>query len=262
MYIINKIISELPEKPGVYFFYNENGDIIYIGKSINIKKRVQQHFKSKDRKSIKIQTFTKSIKYELTGSELIALLHESDLIKTHQPIYNRAQRKTVYAYGLYLEQVNDYKGLFVRKINNAENEITVFSTLSKAKEALFKITEKYNLCQKINGLYKTSNTCFQYQIKECKGACISKESAEEYNKRVDLFVYRNVMKKFTRCIELPGRTENEKGLVLIENGVYKGFGYCNSNENSENYSNFLELKNDNKDVRRILMRYLLNETKV
>src|SRR5690625_2128697 len=95
---------------------------------------------------------------------------------------------------LLIFQVNDYKGLFVRKINNAENEITVFSTLSEAKEALFKITEKYNLCQKINGLYKTSNTCFQYQIKECKDAYISKKTAKEYNKKDKLFVYKNMNK--------------------------------------------------------------------
>lgn len=249
------LIRKLPCVPGVYFFYDEKENLIYIGKSINIKKRVLQHFSGKDRKSIKIQTFTKRIDYEITGSELIALLQESDLIKKYQPLYNRSQRKTIFQYGLYLELLNGYKSLKVEKINVKRQEITSFSTLKEAKNTLFSITEKYNLCQKLNGLYKTNSSCFQFQIKTCFGACISKEDTESYNKRVDLFLSKNVMKKFTKVIELAGRNEDEKAIVYIENGVYKGFGYCNKNES--NVLSSIDYKNDTKDARRILMRYLM-----
>lgn len=252
---MNEIISNLPNKSGVYFFYDENDNLIYVGKSVNIKKRVLQHFSGKDRKSIKIQTFTKRIEYELTGSELIALLHESELIKKHQPIYNRAQRKSIFQYGLYVDVFDGYKCLSIEKINENKKEITSFTTLKEAKDVLFRITEKYQLCQKINGLYKTNSSCFQYQIKSCLGACISKENLEHYNKRVDLFLSKNVIKKFSKFIELEGRNENEKGIVYIQNGVYKGFGYFNKSQKS----NFeIENKLDTKDARRILIRYLIN----
>lgn len=261
MEIIATEINKLPTVAGVYFFFDAKDMLLYIGKSINIKKRVQQHFSGKDRKSIKIQLFTKRIVCEPMGSELIALLHESDLIKKHQPLYNRSQRRTIYQYGLYLEILNGYKSLQISKINSLKEEITSYSTMREAKEALFGITESYRLCQKINGLYKISTSCFQYQIKECNGACLGQEPVTSYNKRVDEFLSKITFEKFTQLFEIAGRNENEKGLVYIENGVYKGFGFCSleTDFSQDKFLNFIEIKADNKDVRRILIRHLINQ---
>ena len=134
---------------------------IYIGKSINIQQRVKQHFSGKDRKSQKLQHFTDYVSYKLMGSELISLLYESHLIKKHHPIYNRSQRRKIYQYGLFLSNTNGYQALTIGKITAVSKVITTFSTLNEAKEMLFRITEKYQLCQKINGLYKTKSSCFQ-----------------------------------------------------------------------------------------------------
>jgi DNA polymerase III subunit epsilon len=87
------IVEALPSKTGIYYIHNENGDLIYIGKSKNIKKRVNQHFTGTNSKSKKIQRDVYAVTYEETGSELIALLKESEEIKVNKPIYNRAQRK-------------------------------------------------------------------------------------------------------------------------------------------------------------------------
>lgn len=252
-------LHQLPAVAGVYFFYDAKEELLYIGKSINIKKRVQQHFSGKDRKSVKIQLFTKRIAYEAMGSELIALLHESDLIKKHQPLYNRSQRKTIYQYGLYLELVNGYKSLRIEKINPLKEEITSFSTLREAKQAVFSITESYRLCQKINGLYKSATSCFQYQIQECNGACLELEPTTTYNQRVDEFLNKITFKKFTQLFEVAGRNEKEKGVVYIENGVYKGFGFCPIKTKPSKFLDYIKTKADNKDVRRILIRYLINQ---
>lgn len=249
-------IANLPDLPGVYFFYNEAKTLVYVGKSINIRSRVKQHFSGKDRKSLKIQNFVKHIEYEVMGNELIALLYESDLIKRHQPLYNRSQRRTTFPYGLYVEDVSGYTGLRIAKITLGKSELTSFSSSREAKEALFRITEKYRLCQKINGLYKTTVACFQYQIKSCDGACISQEPTESYNARVEQFVRTLSIEKSTHLLELRGRTENEIGLVYIENGVYKGFGFCTKGIPKEKYHDFIEERQDNKDVRRILIRHL------
>lgn len=249
--------TDIPNTPGVYFFYDEKDTLIYIGKSINIRKRIQQHFSGKDRKSIKIQLFTKRVSFEVMGSELIALLYESDLIKKHQPLYNRSQRRTIYQYGLYLnEDKNGYKTLQIDKIKLKNEEITSFSTVKEAKDYLFRITEKYNLCQKLNGLYKTSSYCFQYHIKECNGACMERESPKLYNQRVEEFLNRTKLKKFTKLFNVEGRNKNEIGLVYIENGIYKGFGYCSLDTPKKDWKHHISPRQDNKDVRRILMRYV------
>src|SRR5690606_24118024 len=228
--VINELKEDrfrvLPNLPGVYFFYDQKDTLVYIGKSIDIRKRVHQHFSGRDRKSIKIQIHVRRVAFEVMGSELISLLYESDLIKQHQPLYNRAQRKTIYQYGLYQVDINGYIGLRIDRISLDKEAITSFSTLREAKEALYRITEKYRLCQKINGLYKTTASCFQYQIKACNGACLGTESLSNYNERVSFFLRRTTMGRFTRLFEVEGRTDEEIGLVYIENGVYRGFGFC------------------------------------
>lgn len=257
--MLTEQIQNLPQVAGVYFFYNEKKDLVYIGKSINIKKRVIQHFSGKDRKSLKIQNYVKFIKYEETGSELIALLHESQLIKDYKPIFNRAQRKSVFQYGLYQTDVNNYIGLHIKKITDNEECITTFTTAKEAKETLFRITENYFLCQKINNLYHTKYSCFGYQVKMCFGACINEESPESYNMRVNRFIENNTLEKFTKFYVLPGRNPTEIGLVYIENGVYKGYGFCKKRTRKTNYIKYILPKKDTKDARRILIRYMITE---
>jgi DNA polymerase III subunit epsilon len=81
------IIESVTSNTGVYYIHNEEGKIIYIGKSKNIKKRINQHFTGVDKKSIKIQSQVFKVTYEETGSELIALLKESEEIKIHKPYF-------------------------------------------------------------------------------------------------------------------------------------------------------------------------------
>lgn len=186
-----------------------------------------------------------------------ALLYESELIKLHSPLYNRAQRRAIYQYGLYQMEIGGYLGLRIGRISLDQEPITSFSTVREAKETLFRITEKYSLCQKVNGLYKTTGPCFQYQIKICRGACLGYEPTINYNDRVNTFLKATTIGKFTHLFEVQGRDENEIGLVYIENGVYKGFGYC-PKTTLENRKSFITPRQDNRDVRRILIRYLID----
>jgi len=250
-------VDKLPNLAGVYFFYDEQDQLRYIGKSNHIRKRVQQHLGGKDRKSLKIQQFISAIAFEPMGNELIALLHESDLIKKYQPIYNRSQRRTLFNYGLYVEDIDGYLGLRIQKIQPDEEEIMSFSSMDEAKEALYRLTERHHLCQKINGIYKTKSSCFQYQIKQCYGACIQAEEIESYNTRVELLLrpFRNNQK--TQILELPGRNEEEKGLVYIENGTYKGFGFCAKPIKGKKRLLYIEAKIANRDTKRIVLRYLV-----
>ena len=186
------IVSKLPSTTGIYYIHKENGDIIYIGKSRNIKKRVNQHFTGSARKCKKIQAEVFDVSFEETGSELIALLKESEEIKVNKPAYNRALRKMVFPWSLYskLDQ-NGYLAVVIEKSDLRKNEIASFATHQEAQNKLFQITEKHNLCQKINGLDNPKTICFPYQIQQCNGACIQKESPEEYNIRASDFLENN-----------------------------------------------------------------------
>lgn len=254
------IVESLPNKTGIYYIHNEKGNLIYIGKSKNIKKRVNQHFTGKTNKCKKIQLEVFAVTYEETGSELIALLKESEEIKINKPIYNRAQRKSIFQWALY-EVLNDegYLSLQLQKADGRKKEITAFTSIQEGKNALFKITEKYNLCQKINGLYESKNSCFQYKIKECNGACIQKESPDEYNQRVEDFINEMAFDNNNMVIIDRGRKVDERSAVLIENGIYKGYCFYDLNyqiNNIEILKNILIPMQNNRDTRSIIQSYL------
>ncbi len=169
------IIESLPNKTGVYYIHKENGTIIFIGKSRNIKKRVNQHFTGITKSALKIQQEVFTVTYQETGSELIALLKETEEIKRNRPIYNRISPKTHFPVAIYCEKdANGYLNLKLQKFDGRKKEITAYTSLQEGKNNLFRITSQYNLCQKLTGLYETKTHCFQQKINECDGACIAK----------------------------------------------------------------------------------------
>lgn len=254
------IVESLPSKTGIYYIHNEKGDLIYIGKSKNIKKRVNQHFTGTSNKCKKIQLEVYAVTYEETGSELIALLKESEEIKINKPIYNRSQRKTIFQWALYaVKDENGYMALRLQKADGRKKEITSFVSVQEGKNALFKITDQYNLCQKINGLYETKNACFKYKIKECDGACIGEISPEEYNDRVQEFIDSNLFENENMVIIDRGRSLQERSAVMIENGIYKGYCFFDLNyqiTNIEVLKNIIVPMQNNRDTRNIIQGYL------
>ncbi len=254
------IVESLPSKTGIYYIHNEKGDLIYIGKSKNIKKRVNQHFTGTTNKCKKIQFEVYAVTFEETGSELIALLKESEEIKINKPIYNRSQRKTIFQWALYaVKDENGYIALRLQKADGRKKEITSFVSVQEGKNALFKITDQYNLCQKINGLYDTKNACFKYKIKECDGACVGEITPEEYNDRVNEFIESNLFENENMVIIDRGRSLQERSAVMIENGIYKGYCFYDLNyqiTNVEVLKNIIIIMQNNRDTRNIIQGYL------
>ena len=143
-----ELVASLPQATGVYYFHNEAGEVIYVGKSINIYKRIQQHFAIdvKSRKSLEFKNSIADITWELTGSELVALLYESHLIKQLKPAYNRAQRRSVFPAGIYLRTDEDgYKRLAYGRADarNAEIPIIALGNQYKAQGFLYHKVAKY-----------------------------------------------------------------------------------------------------------------------
>lgn len=254
------MIALAPTDTGVYYMHNKDGDVIYIGKSKNIKKRLTQHFTSDNRKSKRIQLEVTSVSFEKTGNELIALLKESSEIKGIKPQYNRALRRTMFQYQLNsTENTEGYLHLKIEKADGRKKPITTFTNYQQAKSFLINITEKYNLCQKLTGVHKTSGSCFNYNIKECNGACVMEESAEVYNARVKEFLDDYSFATKSMLIIDKGRDLDERSVILVENGVYQGFGFYNLNYQITNLdilkSIINPMKND-RDSQHIIQSYL------
>ena len=257
---LKDIIEELPSDTGVYYIHNANGEIIYIGKSNNIRKRIIQHFTGSNSKSKKIQKLVSTVTYEKTGSELAALLKESAEIKVNKPIFNRALRRTVFTHALYsFTDKNGYINLFIDKSNREENPITTFSNRASAKHFMFKAAEDYNLCQKLTDLYDTKTSCFKYEVKECLGACINEEPTETYNQRVNALIQKFSYTNKDMLIIDKGREIDEKSVFLIENGIFKGMGFFDLNHQINNRAILASLitpMENNRDTKHIIQSYM------
>ncbi len=254
------IVESMPTKTGIYYIHNEKGTLIYIGKSRNIKKRINQHFTGSSGKSKKIQREAFAVTYEETGSELIALLKESEEIKINKPIYNRAQRKSIFQWALYADKnAQGYITLTVQKADGRKKEITSFVSVQEGKNLLFKVTAEYQLCQKLNGLYETQNGCFQHKIKECHGACLGKEAPELYNQRVEEYLANARFENNNMVIVDRGRSVEERSAVLIENGIYKGYCFYDLNyqiNTIDILKTILIPMQNNRDTKTIIQGYL------
>lgn len=255
-------IDDLPQKVGIYKLFDEDNQLIYIGKSKNIKKRVDQHLSNyKANKNGEMRKEICRAEFVLTGSELIALLLESKLIKQHRPKYNRMLRKSKFSHGLfkYADQ-NGYTCFHIKSMNKAlDVPLTAFSSAAEGQKILHAITDKYALCQKLNGLYKSTHSCFRYQTKECKGACIQEEAAQDYNARVELALQKMEFANGNFVIIDKGRTKTERSVVWVEHGSYIGFGYLPFSawkQRVEIWRDFIELQVEDKDDRSIISLHL------
>ena len=255
-------IQEIPAKTGVYLFYNEFNQIIYIGKSKHIRKRVIQHLgNTKTKKGSKMRAEITRIEFELTGSEVVALLRESQLIKKYTPIYNRKLRKNLFPLGLF--NTTDEKGYIQLEIGNLSKKnqlpITVFQSLPEAKKYLHSKVKQYRLCQKLTQLYPSQHECFGYQINECKGACIEKESTEEYNERVSNLINTLKFNQSDFIIIEQGRTKTEKAVILIQNETYRGFSFIPANyleHPFEKWEDKIAFEKEDRDAKQIIQSYL------
>jgi len=261
-----ELIEQVPETSGIYYFYDEKGDIIYIGKSTNIYKRVRTHFSnSKTDRAIEMKGRITDLSYETTGSELAALLLESSEIKKHKPVYNRAQRRTSFHFGLFSFTDKDgYNNLEIKRNNTTENiPITSFSSFKAAKEQLFRWTEEFELCQKLCGLYESAGACFHHAIGECKGACCGAEPSDSYNERVRKLLCQFDYEYNNFFIIEKGRDADELAVIKIHSGKYIGFGYLNNYDagNTELMHDCIINYEDNRDIQQIIRTHLKTKKK-
>jgi len=218
--------ESLPENNGVYYFYNKFHEVIYVGKAINIKKRVASHF-SGNKITAQRQNFLKdvySISFEICATELIALILESVEIKKLWPIYNRALKKYEPKYGLFIyEARNGYKYLAIGKVLKGQNPMESYGKLYDAIDELNRISAKFNIDKMFcNFTQKTTSESIQYQLDKIM------EPQEEHNQKVDNATAYILENKMTYAIIDKGRTKDEQSCIWIEKGHFYGMGYIGS----------------------------------
>ncbi len=254
-------LENIPEEPGIYHFYNEKGDLIYIGKSRNLQQRIATHLSNNTTsRAMEMRDLIADITWEVTGSELIALLKESSEIKENKPVYNRAQRRTSFNWGIFSSvNLNGYITYRYGNLDDEDSPVSVFSSKDKARAKLEALVERYNLCQKLSGLYDTSGPCFHHQVGICRGACCGKESPAEYNERASRAVEEFIFTRRNFLVIDRGRDEDERCAVKIINGRYAGYGYFNISEMGFGLSavhDCIKPSADNRDIQVILKQYL------
>ena len=188
------IVSNLPERPGIYQYLNAEGTIIYVGKAKNLKRRVYSYF-SKDHEPGKTRVLVSKIadiRYIVVNSEEDALLLENNLIKKYKPRYN-VLLKDDKTYPSICVQNEYFPRIFkTRKIiRNGSSYYGPYSHVPSMNAVLDLIKHLYPLRTCSLNLSPENirtgkfNVCLEYHIKNCAGPCIGLQSQEEYLKNID-----------------------------------------------------------------------------
>ena len=220
------VLNKLPEACGVYYFLDKEGHIIYIGKSTNMYARAMSHFNNKEYKGKKMLNDLYDVDFACTGSELIALLVESEEIKKHKPVYNRVRKSHEFTH--CIDWFRDDKGIINLKIvgfEESSSALLSFNSYLSARERLESWIEDHTLCLRYCGLTDEEAVCFNHQIKKCNGICSGDEETVIYNKRVDSVLERYIYAHTDFVLIDRGKTQEERSVILIENGCYTGYGY-------------------------------------
>lgn len=255
-----QLIEKTPSKLGVYYLHNQKGDIIYIGKSNNMRKRVSQHFGGKGRKALKIQIETTSISTEETGSELLALLKELDEIRLHKPKHNRMFKNQMVRFGLASGISNEgYRFFRLEHLHEEGVYVTTFKNLNSARKLLFHYAKKFDLCLKHLSMDKKEGPCGHYSEQNCKGACVGEETPEQYNLKAEKLIEHLGFPYNNMVIVDKGRTPEEQSVVLIEDGKVAGFGYVGLNHQITHLDvlkNLIYPLADSREVRHLIQGHL------
>lgn len=221
-------IEKLPLNPGVYYFKDQKGKVIYIGKAKSLKKRVCSHF-SGNNAGKQRQDFLKniySVDFEVCGTELMAFIMEATEIKRLWPENNRALKRYEQKYALYsFEDQKGYLRLGIDTFKKNMRALYSFNTILEGHHVLRILIKDHFLCEKLCYIQKNRIACIGHEEGNCSGACVGKESAPAYNVRVKYAIeqLKSMLPSF--AVIDAGRTEDEQSCILVEQGKLYGMGY-------------------------------------
>ncbi|RPI68821.1 MAG: hypothetical protein EHM47_14060, partial [Ignavibacteriales bacterium] len=190
-------VYSLPEAPGVYYFLNSRRKVIYIGKAKSLSKRVRSYFLlTAPRKAKKIIKQTKRIKYEVTNSELIALLSEAELIKMINPRHNYMLKHYGNKYFLRINKTHTFPDIDIsNKFDFDGNDYFGLFVSKKKAEIIYEVINKaFTLRECTQQEFSKNKRCFLAEIERCTAPCETKDNAlydDELDKAYEFLYGRN-----------------------------------------------------------------------
>ena len=245
-------LDKLPPCPGVYYFYNAAGKAIYIGKALNIRKRVKSHF-SNNKTSRQKQDFLKEthrITYKECATELMAHILESAEIRKLWPVHNRSQRGYLAQFGLFVyEDMQGYMRMAVEKIRRSVQPVYTFNTINEGQFMLRSLVEEFGLC---------SRMCNVTTAPDCD--CTTDHTDPVmYNQKAEAAVARVKAQLPTFALIDKGIDDNEHSCILVRNGNLYGMGYLSDKQEQLKSVDALlasiEPMQDNDYIRNLVLRH-------
>jgi DNA polymerase III subunit epsilon len=233
------LADDLPESPGVYRFYGEDGALLYVGKSRNVRGRVLEHFAAEHRSAAeqRLARQVRRVEWTETAGELGALLIEARAVKAESPLHNRRLRAAGPAWTLRLAgpagaphhvEIVEFDALDAA----AQQEVYgLYRDRRAAARALEGLVRAHQLCARVLGLERGAGadaalgSCFAYQLKRCRGACVGAEPAVLHDARVRLALAGARLKPWPyrgRILVAERDWRGEQDLHVLERWRYLG----------------------------------------
>jgi len=222
--------ADMPDGAGVYFFYGPEHELLYIGKSKNLRSRARAHFHvSESGKEIRLQNETTAIEAVKTSGELSALLLEASLVKSESPLYNRMLRKKKVLIIARLQKDKDgYDRVIFEQTRNLVPDravLGVFRSMRQAKETMQRLGKEHRLCEKLLGAEEGKGECFARQLEKCDGACVGAIAPDVHRERVDAAFAKRRMRVWPYqgpIMVREAESESEGSVFFIDNWALLG----------------------------------------
>ena len=184
-------LDALPRCSGVYRFFDGDGSLLYVGKSVDIHSRVTQHLNEgrKPGRHQRLMSRVARVDCQLTAGEVGALLVENAAIKSEMPLFNRRQRQLRRLWTIRLQTATDgyLTPVAIDFVPTGSRQIDtygLFSNKHRITTTIQNLARDHALCLRVMGLDKGRGACFQHQLGRCDGACAGQESANSHNARL------------------------------------------------------------------------------
>jgi len=253
----------LPKTSGVYYFHDQKGKVVYVGKAKNIRSRVNSHF-SNNSDGRQKQNFVRNvhaITFQSTATELMAAILESTEIKRLWPVFNTSQKRQEEAFGIFVyEDQNGYMRLAIEKKRKYSTPLYTFHYKVDGYGVLRKLMRDFSLCPKLCFVQTDNEQCIGIIEQYCHGACEKKEAVQAYNERV-LQAIASLTKRTSYVVIDKGLSENELSCIMVEQGAFFGMGYLPRNIEKISRSSiqeYIKPYKENSYIRTLLLSHATN----
>jgi DNA polymerase III subunit epsilon len=252
--------EQLPYTPGVYYFHNEKGKVVYVGKANNIRYRVNSHFSnnSESRQKQNFMQHVHAISFQCCGTEIMACILESTEIKKRWPVFNSSQKRWEDVYGIFMyEDQNGYLRLAIDKNRKRLNPVYTFHYMVDGHAIIRKLIKEFNLCPKLCFMQKDPGKCEGINEGYCQAACEQKEAANSYNERVKK-ACDSLRSQPSFAIIDKGINGDDQSCILVSEGTFYGMGYIPADvqiTDSDSLKDYLTAYKENSFIRNLVNGY-------